>query len=157
MTPEACVRGGEPRVVIDRAHRDRLESLAYGARRRLPELADLLLDELTRARVVDAADMPPDVVTIGNAVTYRDDSTALERTVTLAFPQEADISLGRISVLTPIGVALLGLSERASFEWETRRGEVRQLTITRVMPAATAAGQATAPSRAGEPPDRSPG
>jgi regulator of nucleoside diphosphate kinase len=124
-----------PRIVIDRAHLDRLEALASSAARRTPALADQLLEELDRAEIVGSAEMPPDVVTIGNAATYRDETTGREQTVTLALPGEADIALGRISVLTPIGVALLGLAEGAAFPWETRQGETRRLTVTRVAPA----------------------
>lgn len=125
-----------PRVVIDRAYIDQLESLAYGASRHLPAVAGRLLEELVRARVSDSAKMPPNVVTIGNVVTYRDEVTGREQTVSLVFPGEADIALGRVSVLTPIGVALLGLREGASISWDTRRGETRRLTVTRVAPAA---------------------
>lgn len=125
-----------PRVTIDRAYVGRLESLAYSAQRRAPELSDRLLEELDRARVVDSSRMPPNVVTIGNAVTYRDETTGREQTVVLVLPGEADIAKGRVLVLTPIGVALLGLPEGASFTWDTRQGETRRLTVTRVAPAA---------------------
>ncbi|HET7410930.1 MAG TPA: nucleoside diphosphate kinase regulator [Paracoccaceae bacterium] len=128
--------GARPRVTIDRAYAGRLEALANSAQRRTPELADRLLDELDRARVVDSAKMPPNVVTIGNAVTYRDETTGREQTVILVLPGEADIAQGRVLVLTPIGVALLGLPEGASFTWDTRQGETRRLTVTRVAPAA---------------------
>lgn len=125
----------QPRIVIDRAYIDKLESLTYGARRNMPSVADRLLEELVRARVAESAKMPPNVVTIGNTVTYRDEATGREQTVALVFPGEADIAVGRVSVLTPIGVALLGLREGASISWDTRQGETRRLTVTRVAPA----------------------
>jgi regulator of nucleoside diphosphate kinase len=125
----------QPRVVIDRAYFDRLEALASSAARRTPALADRLLEELDRAEIVDSGSMPPNVVTLGNAVTYRDETTGREQTITLVLPGEADIALGRVLVLTPIGVALLGLAEGASFSWDTRQGESRRLTVTRVAPA----------------------
>jgi regulator of nucleoside diphosphate kinase len=135
-----------PRIVIDRAHLGRLESLASSATRRAPALADRLLEELGRAEIVDSARMPSEVVTLGNAATYRDETTGREQTVTLVLPGEADIALGRVSVLTPIGVALLGLAEGASFSWDTRQGETRALTVTRVAPAAAQeAARATGP------------
>jgi regulator of nucleoside diphosphate kinase len=121
-----------PRVLIDRAYLDRLESLASSAARRTPALADRLLEELGRAEIVESASMPPNVVTLGNAVTYRDETTGREQTVTLVLPGEADIALGRVSVLTPIGVTLLGLAEGASFSWDTLQGESRRLTVTRI-------------------------
>ena len=135
MKTKTVIQDTRPRILIDRAYLARLEALASSAARRTPALADRLLDELDRARIVDPADMPSDVVTIGNAVTYRDETTGREQTVTLVLPGEADITLGRVLVLTPIGVALLGLSEGASFSWDTRQGETRRLTVTRVAPA----------------------
>lgn len=121
-----------PRVLIDRAYLDRLESLASSAARRSPALADRLLEELGRAEIVESASMPANVVTLGNAATYRDETTGREQTVTLVLPGEADIALGRVSVLTPIGVALLGLEQGASFPWNTLQGETRRLTVTRI-------------------------
>jgi regulator of nucleoside diphosphate kinase len=121
-----------PRVLIDRAYLDRLEALASSAARRSPALADRLFEELGRAEIVESSSMPPNVVTLGNAVTYCDETTGREQTVTLVLPGEADIALGRVSVLTPIGVALLGLAEGASFSWDTLQGETRRLTVTRI-------------------------
>jgi regulator of nucleoside diphosphate kinase len=51
------------------------------------------------------------------------------QTVTLVYPQEADISKGRISVLTPIGTALIGLPVGKSIDWTTRTGETKRLTV----------------------------
>jgi len=127
--------GRRPRITIDRAHADRLDSIANSAQTRRPELAERLFEELDRARFVDSTKMPPNIVTIGNEVTYRDETTGREQKAVLVFPGEADIDAGRVSVLTPIGVALLGLPEGASFWWETRQGEKRQLTVTHVGPA----------------------
>lgn len=63
------------------------------------------------------------MVAIGRAVTYRDETTGQEKTVTPVFPEKADIACSRISVLTPIGVALIGLAEGASLHWDTRDGK----------------------------------
>ena len=125
----------KPPVVIDESLVERLESLAAAAMARAPDLADRLLDELSRARLVPRARLAPTVVTLGNRVTWRDETTGEERSASLVLPEEADIDQGRVSVMTPIGVALLGLSEGASFTWETRDGETRRLTVTRVEPA----------------------
>lgn len=123
-----------PRIFINEDHVEHLEKIAEGALKRSPDLADRLLTELSRAQRVAAAKVPADVVTIGNFATYRDETTGKERTVTLVFPEDADISAGRISVMTPIGVALLGLREGATFDWETTTGETRQLTVIAVTP-----------------------
>lgn len=124
-----------PQVIIARETLDHLEALVEGAASRMPALAERLLEELSRARIVPAARMPADVAGIGSRVTWRDETTGQEQTATLVWPEEADIDAGRASVLTPIGVALLGLKAGARFQWETRSGEVRDLTVLSVQPA----------------------
>ena len=124
--------GRRPKVVISADCLDRLEALAEGAIQRNSDLADRLLGEIGRARVVSAAKLPPNVVAIGRAVTYRDESTGQEKTVTPVYPEDADIARGRISILTPIGVALIGLAEGASLHWDTRDGKRRVLTVLHV-------------------------
>ena len=54
------------------------------------------------------------------------------RTITLVYPGDADISEGKVSVLTPIGTALLGLSEGQSMHWTARDGREHELTVTAV-------------------------
>ncbi|WP_163850792.1 nucleoside diphosphate kinase regulator [Pseudooceanicola aestuarii] len=127
-------RGRRPKVVIGADSLDRLEALAEGAIQRNPDLADRLVGEIGRARIVPAAKLPPDVVATGQAVTYRDEATGQEKTVTPVFPEDADIAQGQISILTPIGVALIGLAEGASLPRETRDGQRRMLTVMHVGP-----------------------
>ena len=105
---------------------------------RNPALADRLFDELGRARIVKPARMPGDVVSIGSTATYRDETTGQEKSVTLVYPEDADITRQRVSVMTPIGVALLGLAEGAAFYWDTRDNQRRMLTVIRVEPAVAA-------------------
>ena len=62
------------------------------------------------------------VVRMGSKVVYRDETTGLQRAVALVYPHEADIGLGRISVLTAVGAALIGLSVGQSIEFETPSG-----------------------------------
>lgn len=122
-----------PKIVINADELAHLESLADGMLRRQPALADRLFDEIGRARVVAASKMPKNVVSMGSTVTYRDETTGQEKSVTLVYPEEADITRLRVSVLTPIGVALLGLAEGASFYWDTRENQRRMLTIITVV------------------------
>ena len=121
-----------PKIVINADDLAHIEALAEGAMQRNPALADRLLDELGRARIVPSEKMPKTVVGIGSTVTYRDDTTGQARRVTLVYPEAADIARHRVSVMTPIGVALLGLSEGAAFYWDTRDNQRRMLTVTRV-------------------------
>lgn len=127
-------RSLRPHVIISEDQIARLERLAEGLVGRNPELADRLMTELARARIAGPARLPADVVTIGSTVTYRDETSGRDQTITLVWPEDADIAAGRASVLTPIGVALLGLRTGARFEWETRKGELRELTVLAVSP-----------------------
>jgi regulator of nucleoside diphosphate kinase len=120
--------------VISSSRLAELEALSEGMMRRNPELAEQLIEELGRARIVSPARLRPDVVDIGRIVTYRDEETGKDHTITLVFPQDADISNARISVMTPIGVALIGLHEDAVFHWQTRGGKRRELKILKVFP-----------------------
>lgn len=129
-------RTTRPQIVIAQETLDHLEKLVEGAAARMPDLAERLLEELSRARIVPAAKMAADVAGIGSCVTWRDESTGQEQSATLVWPEAADIDAGRVSVLTPIGVALLGLKAGARFPWETRTGEQRELTVLSVQPPA---------------------
>lgn len=90
------------------------EALAamLGAHRRAhpfePDPADELADLLMEARLVPAERLPADRVAMNSTVTYVEEPAGVRRTVTLAYPAEADPSQGRISVLSPIGLALIG-------------------------------------------------
>ncbi|GHE89914.1 nucleoside diphosphate kinase regulator [Aliiroseovarius zhejiangensis] len=131
QTPKTS-RNRNPKIVINADDIMHLEGLVDGMMRRHPALADRLLDEISRARIVSPSKMPKDVVGIGSTVTYRDESTRQNKTVTLVYPEDADISQFRVSVMTPIGVALLGLAEGTSFYWDTRENQRRTLTIISV-------------------------
>lgn len=130
----------DPPIVLDAAWSDRLEDLAAIAiEQGLEEVGDRLMTEVARATVLPSDEMPADVVNIGSEVRYRDEVTGREQTVTLVLPADVDIDDGRISVLTPIGAALIGLSSGAGIGWDTREGEERRLTVLGVSPADPAA------------------
>ncbi len=125
-----------PKIVISADDLPHLEKLADSMMRRQPVLADRLLDEIGRARIVATAKVRDNVVTMGSTVTYQDGMSGQEKTITLVYPEEADITNLCVSVMTPIGVALLGLSEGASFYWDTRDDQRRTLTVMEVTPPA---------------------
>lgn len=78
--------------------------------------------ELERAKVVPAAEIPQDVVTMNTRFRLRDIDTGLIAEYTLVFPGEADISKGYLSILAPIGTALLGYRELDTVEWNVPAG-----------------------------------
>jgi len=75
---------------------------------------------------------PKEIICMGSDVLYRDDLTREVRRVSLVFPGEADISQNKISVLTPVGTALIGLRAGQSITWPTRSGEMKRLTVLKV-------------------------
>lgn len=123
-----------PSIIVDRTHFNRLQGLALSAMTRSPEIANELLEELDRAEVRPTALVPGNVVNLGSSVTVRYDDTGEAIMMDLVFPEDADISRQRVSILTPIGIALIGLSEGDQMQWRTRTGKVRQLTVIRVVP-----------------------
>jgi regulator of nucleoside diphosphate kinase len=89
--------------------------------------------ELERAVVVSSAAMPPDVATLDSRVRYMDDTEGVRRTVWLVYPSQADAAQGKVSVLAPVGTALLGLSEGESIEWDFPDGSRRRLRLEKVL------------------------
>ena len=93
------------------------------------DVAAILTEELDRAHVLAEGRRPEHTVCMGCEVAFRDDTTGKVQTATLVYPGEADISKGKISVLTPIGTALIGLRAGGSITCETRTGDLRRLTV----------------------------
>jgi regulator of nucleoside diphosphate kinase len=121
----------KPSIVIGKTDQERLNNLALVAADRFPEISDGLLLELERARVVADVSVPGNVVRMGSTVEYETD-TGDARRVTLVFPRDADISEGKISILTPIGTALLGLAAGQAMNWAARDGRQHKLTVLTV-------------------------
>lgn len=138
----ATKKNRKPAITLTPTESDRLWRLAESCAERNPAVAQELLAELDRARVVDERRIAADVVRMGSSLRFTSD-LGEDRRVTLVFPGEADIAKGKISILTPIGVALIGLSAGQSINWTARDGRIRRLTVESVdvpvfHPAATA-------------------
>jgi regulator of nucleoside diphosphate kinase len=131
MSNAATLSTSKPEIVLSREDHARLGRLAEGLTERLPEVAGELLAEVERARVVPSESLDVDIVAIGSVVEYRTE-TGESRRVQLVWPDEADIAASRISILTPIGVALIGLKAGQSMSWQTRDGRKRTLTVVSV-------------------------
>jgi len=90
-------------------------------------------DELTRARVVPQGAVPRDVVTMNSTVIYEDVASGVRRTVTVVYPRDASAADGKVSVLAPIGCALLGMSVGQTLAWRLpgkRTAHIRVLEVT---------------------------
>ena len=90
-----------------------------------------LESELDRAQVVKAGEMPSGVVTLHSAVKLRDLDTGEVMVCVLTLPDEANIDQGMVSVLAPIGTAILGYRERDVVEWPVPAG-MRRFKIIKV-------------------------
>ena len=116
-------------IVVSAADHERLTGLASTALARLPEVAEELLSEMDRATVADA--VPENVVRMGSTVTFSGGDGHTRR-VTLVYPGEADIAENKVSVLTPLGTALIGLTAGQSATWLTRDGRELALDVVSV-------------------------
>jgi regulator of nucleoside diphosphate kinase len=91
-----------------------------------------LESELVRANVVSREKIPRDVVTMNSRVIFENETTRERREVTLVYPGSADIDAGKVSVLVPVGTALLGLRAGQSIDWELPGGEKQRFRIVEV-------------------------
>jgi regulator of nucleoside diphosphate kinase len=124
---------GKPPIVLSHEEADILYDLALKWRQRHPFSARLLLDELERARTVPEADLPDDVVTMGSRVDFLDRARGEKHAVQLVYPAAADMTQGRVSVMTPIGAGLIGMRRGREIDWPDRHGEWRRLKIVAVV------------------------
>lgn len=131
MTVSRSAASRPPIHMIDE-EADKLSGLALGIEHRFPQVSELLIRETSRAKLHGVDRIPPDVVTMGSSVEFVDEGTGASRTVQLVYPLDADISAGRISILTPVGAGLIGLREGQSILWPDREGQERRLTIIKV-------------------------
>ncbi|MBN9020969.1 MAG: nucleoside diphosphate kinase regulator [Rhizobiales bacterium] len=123
-----------PAIMMSDLDQECLTALATAALERVPEVAEELLTEIARATVVEPGKLPAAIVRMGSTVEFSSDGGARRR-VTLVYPGEADIAEGRISILTPVGAALIGLSEGQTIVSSRRDGREQHLTVLSVAPA----------------------
>lgn len=121
-----------PPISLRMCDADRLRNIAEAASDKYPQTTDFLAREIERADIVPDAQMLPGLVTMDSDVTFRDDISMQERSVTLVYPEAADVDAGKISILTPIGAALIGLSVGQTIEFQTPGGRWRSLTVLKV-------------------------
>lgn len=120
-----------PDIVISNQDHRTLLRLAMANTGHTADNSDDLLNELDRAVIVPDGFVPSDVVRMGSTVTFR--SRDEVRTVQLVFPKDADISQSKVSILTPIGTALIGLRTGQSITWRMRTARKEALTVLRVI------------------------
>ncbi len=114
-----------PSITLSTDDATRLAQLLEG---RADAVVELLEDELSRATVVPRSALPADVVCVGSQVRYRNGDT--ERDLTLVWPHEA--GEGRVSVLTPVGAALIGLRPGQQIAWPLPGDRIATLEVLSV-------------------------
>ena len=130
----ATVRAGcaRPPLHLLASESDMVATLALQIEHRQPVVASMLLEEIERAELHAPATLPDTAVTIGSQIDFVDEATSQLRTVELVLPASANIAEGRISILTPMGAALYGLTAGQSIDWPNLDGQERRIRILRV-------------------------
>lgn len=122
-----------PRIVVGEAEENRLTTLATAAALtgKAEAVARKLLAEMERADIVRDSEVPPDTVRMRSTVVFETDGRARRR-VQIVYPGEADIDNGKISILTPIGTALIGLSPGQTISLQSHDGRMHELRVISV-------------------------
>jgi regulator of nucleoside diphosphate kinase len=118
----------KPGISISTSDHARLMKLADSIATHNAPIAEDLFGELERANIVADEMIAKDIVRMESRVRFTDEK-GTDRMVTLVFPGEADIAESRLSILTPVGTALIGLSVGQSFLWMGRDGLQHRLTV----------------------------
>jgi regulator of nucleoside diphosphate kinase len=113
-----------PAITLNRLDVERLERLLETPDAAALPMAAALRDEIDRASVVRPEEIPPGVVTMNSVVHCRDEISGLEHRLTLVYPREADTATDKVSVLAPVGAALLGLAIGQSIDWQAPGGRL---------------------------------
>ena len=120
-------------VCITEYDRQRLLKLLNGIQHFPQERAhlELLIEEMERAVVVPSEKVSESVVTLNTRMRVKDLDSSEETSIQLVFPNDADFAHGKISILTPIGAALIGFSEGDTAEWQVPAG-IRRMRIEEI-------------------------
>jgi regulator of nucleoside diphosphate kinase len=120
-----------PPITVTTLDLERIEELLDSeASKRLPGI-DALKHELERANVIEPHEVPPGLVTMNSTVLCRDELTMSEYELTLVYPDAVNQS-DRVSILAPVGSALLGLSVGQKISWQVPGGRILQLHMLEV-------------------------
>ncbi|MBX3700953.1 MAG: nucleoside diphosphate kinase regulator [Dokdonella sp.] len=130
-----------PAITMSSRDFDRLDALLDMPQWQHNATAQALRQELDRANVVAPEKIPANLVTMNSTVTCVEEIGHKEHVLTLCYPAEADAAKGRVSVLAPVGAALLGLTLGQTIDWTTPDGHRLRLRVTAITFQPEAAGQ----------------
>jgi regulator of nucleoside diphosphate kinase len=123
----------KPNLIVSSLDAERLEILLDALPFAEAAAHDGLLEELGRAEIVAPQDMPPGVVTMNSTVRFQIDAPREELRLTLVYPRDVAGTPDAISILTPIGTALLGLSVGDAIDWPRPDGQLVRVRILEVL------------------------
>ncbi len=121
-----------PPITVSPLDLRRLEALLDAPEHRGSAAAAALEEELGRASMLPPERMPANVVTMNSVVTCVDEVAGDTHTLTLVYPRDADAAAGKVSVLAPVGIALLGLSVGQQIDWQAPGGRPLRVRVTAV-------------------------
>ena len=125
----------KPEITVSTSDLERLEGLLSKPPTRNRSDLDGLRAELDRANILDTDGMPADVIMMNSRARFREETSGREYELTLAWPHEASAAEGKVSIFSPAGSALLGLSIGQQIDWQTPEGHAIRLTVLAVSPA----------------------
>lgn len=131
----------QPSIVVSSLDLDRLALLLDNVDRKQYPAASQLERELDRADVLEPADMPADVITMNSRARFVDETSGQEHEMTLVYPKDADGSADKVSILAPVGSALLGLSVGQTIDWPTPGGGHTRIRVLAIVFQPEAAGE----------------
>ena len=123
-----------PAIIINELDAERIDRLLEQPAFANSPVADALNEELDRAQMLAPEAMPHDVVTMNSRVKFRDLTSGEERVRTLVFPSQVTDSASQLSVLAPVGAALLGLKVGSTIHWELPGGASTHLEVLELIP-----------------------
>jgi regulator of nucleoside diphosphate kinase len=125
-----------PPVIISETDREDLYAVATSALKNslMAPAASNVLREIYRATIVPNDQLPTNVVAVNSCVDVRDNVAGANRRIVLVLPGETSTKPNAVSVLSPLGAALIGLSEGSSVEWCTASGDRSSITVLRSAP-----------------------
>ncbi len=119
----------QPTITLSSLDYDRISALLERLPKPWSREATALATELERAELVEPTQMPPNRVTMNSRVRFRLLNNNEERELILSYPRDCGSDASRVSVLAPIGSALLGLAIGQQIEWPLANGRTTQLEI----------------------------
>ncbi len=130
-----------PTIIINELNAERIDRLLEQPAFASLPIASALNDELDRAQMCAPQDMPANVVTMNSQVKFRDLTTGEVRTRTLVYPAQMTDSSTQLSVMAPVGAALIGLRTGDTIHWELPGGTATHLEVLELVWQPEAAGE----------------